>query len=212
MTIIEIILKLLELILAWPVAVFSLVLIFIIKFSNSIKMFLENIKSMKAGPVEFTQRERTTNSENLESEISSNLEAKGVTFTPEQINNIEQSITDLSNQVETKITESQNKDNIIKYLVERSELLEFRLLDRVDLATNTKNALNWFYLQINRSSTKDNFKLAFSIPVGVPNIEIEKEAVFNALLVHNLIEDTHDSLYKITDKGERFLKFINLIR
>ena len=186
-------------------------LIFIIKFSNSIKIFLENIKSMKAGPVEITQHQRG-GSENIDNEVSSSLEAKGISFTQDQINNIENHITNLSTQVEATTTESQNKDNIIKYLAERSELLEFKLFDRLDLVVNTKLALNWFYFQTNRSSTKDNLKLAFALPAQIINVEAEKEAIFNALLVNTLIEDTRDSLYKVTDKGERFLKFIGFIK
>lgn len=210
MTKIEIILKFLELLLTWPVAIATLSLTFIFKFSDSIKSFLENLRSIKAGPVELAQHQRKEDS--IDDEVSSSLEAKGITFSQEQINNIEQYITNLSSQVEATTTESQNKDNVIKYLAERSELLEFKLLDRVDLVLNTKLALNWFYFQTNRSSTKDNFKVAFALPAQIVNPEAEKEAIFNALLVNNLIEDTHDSLYKVTDKGERFLKVIGFIK
>lgn len=203
----EVIRSYLAIFLSWPVVILVVSLIFILKFTESIKIFLENIKSFKAGPVEVSQHQRTSSPQDIEKNVVENLQEKGITFTQEQLNNIEQHINNLSNQVQTATTESQNKDQLIKFLAERAELFEFAYLNYY-LVFNTKQALLWFNNMPLKTSTKENFIQNCFLQIQVPNILAEKEAIFSALLVNNLIQITDQQVYKITEKGERFLKSI----
>jgi hypothetical protein len=200
----------LETFLSWPVIVLIISLMFIVKFSDSIKIFIENIKSFKVGPVETSQNQRTSTPQDIEREVVENLEEKGITFTQEQLGNIEQHIDNLSNQVQVATTESQNKDEMIKYLAERAELFEFAYLNYY-LVFNTKQTLLWFNNIPLKTSTKENFLYGCFLQIQVPNIIAEKEAIFSTLLVNNLLQITDQQTYKITEKGERFLKYVGLL-
>ncbi len=191
----------LALFLSWPIIILIISLIFIFKFSGSLKIFLENIKSLRAGPLEISQHDKPS-SIGLKEKMLGNLEEQGITLTTQQANNIEQYIRTLHN-------DDQNKEQLIKILVERSELYEFAYLNYF-LVFNTKQALLWFNSISLKTSTKDNFIQGYFLSIQDSNILAEKEAIFNALLVNNLIEDTGQQTFKISEKGERFLEFIGL--
>ncbi len=201
----------LSIFLSWPVIILIVSLVFIFKFSESLKIFLENIKSFKAGPVEVSQHQRTSSPQDIEKEVVENLQEKGITFTKEQLNNIEQHINNLSNQIQTTTTESQNKDQLIKFLAERAELFEFAYLNYY-LVFNTKQALLWFNIMPLKTSTKENFIQNCFLQIQVPNVLAEKEAIFSALLVNNLIQVTDQQVYIRAEKGERFLRSIGFIK
>ncbi len=198
----------LQTIFSWPVIILTISLVFLFRFTESIKIFLENIKSFKAGPVEVSQHQRGSTPQDIEKEVVENLQTKGVTFTDTELKNIEQHIGSLSNQVQTVTQESQNKDEIIKYLAERSELFEFAYLNYF-LVFNTKQALRWFNNIQLKTSTKENFMLSCPLQIQAPNVVAEKEAIFNTLFVNGLIQQEQGGLlYKISEKGVRYLRSI----
>lgn len=207
----ELVRKYLQTFFSWPVVIFIIITWFISRFSESIKIFLENIGSLKAGPIEITQNQRTSTPQDINREVVENLEERGTTFTSQQLNSIEQHINNLSNQVQTATAESQNKDEIIKYLAERAELFEFAYLNYY-LVFNTKQALLWFNSINLKTSTKENFFFSCLLQIQALNVQAEKEAIFNALLVNGLIHLAHQQTYKIAEKGERFLKYIGYVR
>ena len=200
----------LEIILSFPAIILIISLLFIFRFSDSIKVFLENIKSFSVGPVDVTQYSKK-NDIDIEKEIQDNLTEKGLTLTlnEEQINNIESHINNLSSEVETKTSELQNKDETIRYLIERAEIYEFAYLNYF-LVFNTKSALLWFNNNATLGATQDYFLQVFILTGNILNPLGEKQAIFSTLLANGLIFQD-GVLFKITDKGARFLKSIKFI-
>lgn len=208
--ILEIILEYLKIFFSWPVAFFVFSLIFVLKFKESIKLFLENIASIKVRPFEASQRQTKGPDEKIEDQITENLQEQGITLTQEQIQQVEGAFSNLTKEKETKEQECENKDQIIQYFVERSELYEFAYLS-LYLVHNSKLALLWFYNQISNSSTKENFISQYVLPPPqIINPIAEKEAIFNALMVNGLLEQT-GVLFKISEKGTKFLKHTKFI-
>ena len=157
----EVIITYLRIILSWPPMVLVISIIFILKFSSSIKTFLGNIFSLKIGSVEISQKQEETNKDILEK--------RGIALT-------------------------------------EKESYEFKYLS-LFLVFNTRRALLWFYKSSNNSSTKNNFTNSYDLPPQIDNPEVEKEAIFNALLTNQLLEQK-DSLFCVTEKGKRFLKYL----
>jgi hypothetical protein len=195
----ELIRDFLALVLSWPVVVFVITLIFIFKFKDSIKIFLENLNFLKAGPVEIGQRQQIPTSTDIENRVTANLQQKGITLTEDQLKKIEEAFQEKENILT-------DKNRSIEYLLERAELFEFAYLG-LGLVNNTKSVLFWFYLQTSHSSTKDNFIMSYTLPPQIINPLAEKEAIFNALLVNQLIEQ-NNSLFTVSLKGKRFLKYL----
>jgi len=196
----QIILEYLRIILSWPLLIFILLIIFLFKFANSIKVFLENLRLLKAGPFEFSQQQEPP--EEIEKKIEDKLEESGITLTKEQLKQIEETLETLSREKENKESQIFKQQEVIRYWAERAELYEFLYLN-LYLVYNSKLALRWFI----NPSTKDNFIYSFPLPPQIVNQITEKEAIFNALLSNGLIEQ--DGLvFKISEKGKRFLKFL----
>lgn len=202
--IVEIILEYMKVFISWPVVFLIVTLIFIAKFKESIKLFLENIASIKVGPFEASQRQTKIPEEKIEDQLTENLQEQGITLSQEQVQQLDEVFNNLSKEKETKEQEIANKDQAIKYFAERAELYEFSYLS-LYLVFNSKFALLWFYNQISNSSTKENFNSQFILNNQVINPFAEKEAIFNALLVNGLLEQ-NGILFKTSEKGIRFLK------
>jgi len=200
MNINQIILEYLRIVLSWPPLVFILAIVFLFKFSNSIKTFLENLRSLKAGPFEFSQQQKPP--QEIEKKVEEKLEESGITLNKEQLKQIEETFETLSKEKEDKEVRISQQQEVIRYWVERAELYEFLYLN-LYLVYNSKAALLWFI----NPSTKDNFIYSFFLPPQIVNQIAEKEAIFNALLSSGLIEQD-GLLFKISGKGKRFLKFL----
>ncbi len=205
----EIILEYFKAFLSWPVVFLVVALVFIFKFKESIKFFLENIASIKVGPFEASQRQSKVPEEKIEDQITENLQEQGITLSREQIQQIDEAFNNLTKEKETKEQENTSKDQVIKYFAERAEIYEFAYLS-LYLVYNSKLALVWFNNQISNSSTKENFTAQFPIRPQIVNPLAEKEAIFNALLVNGLLEQ-NGILFKVSEKGTRFLRYNNLI-
>ena len=165
MNINQIIIEYLKVLLSWPTITFFLVIIFLFKFSESIKIFLSNLRSFKAGLFELNQQQSLPT--RVEKKVEGKLENKKIT------------------------------------LEKRAELFEFAYLN-LYLVYNTKQALLWFYFT---PSTRENYIFTFILPPQAINQSVEKEAIFNALLANELIWQ-EGILFKITEKGKQFLKFL----
>lgn len=207
---IQIIKEFLEIILTWPVAFGLVSLIFIFKFSEEIRKFLNDIIYIKAGGIEARRESQVNQSQDLKEKIEENLENEGITITQDQLNELEANIAYLSKEKEEKDKEVFDKENLIKYYQERAEVYEFSYLSNF-LVNNSKQALLWFYNQPNYRSTKENFLIGFLLPVFISHPDREKEVIFNALLNNQLIV-LEEGLYAITYKGEAFLKYLGLIK
>ena len=149
-----------------------------------------------------SQRQQVPTSRDIEEKVAENLKEQGIALTPQQLQQIEQAFQE-------KETQLANKDEAIKYLIERAELSEFAYLT-LGLVYNTKVALMWFYLQPSHSSTKENFINLYTLPPQIINPLAEKEVIFNTLLTNQLLEQ-NGLLFTVTDKGKRFLKYLGYI-
>lgn len=161
--------------LSLPTAVLVIGFIFLLKFSPSIKTFLENSRPSQVGPVGVEQ-----------------LETQTSTTEENPVNPNEAIITDRAQE--------------ITVLSERAERFEFFYLS-ISLVYNTKAALMWVYLQPVHSSTKENFLTFYILPPLIVNPEIEKEAIFGALLVNQLLQPSENQ-FEVTEKGKRFLIYL----
>jgi hypothetical protein len=109
----------------------------------------------------------------------------------------------------TPATPAQDEEGIINELVRRNELLEFHFL-KLALVSHTQLALAWFYYQPEKTAVKNLFLTNFELPAYITNVTVEKEAVLNALVQAGLLEQDLNTL-RVTQKGENFLRFINVI-
>ncbi|MDD4358781.1 MAG: hypothetical protein PHY30_03120 [Candidatus Pacebacteria bacterium] len=191
----------LSIFLSWPVAVFSLVLIFFFNFEKEIKFFISNMSQIKWGPFEASQQENKLI--NKEEEIEKKLRDQGLEI---KKGGVSKTIEDLENEKATKDKEIENRDEIIKFLIEKSEIYEFSYLN-LFLVENSKLALlNWF----KNPTTKDNFIANFVLSGQVANPAGEKEAIFSVLLSNFLIKE-EKTLFQISEKGKKFLRYIKLL-
>lgn len=207
--IIDLVLNFLEIIISWPFSFGLVSLIFVYKFSQEIKKFLNDVVSIKAGGFE-AHRQSEFIGKDLKEEIGENLENQGIVITPQQLDELEENIANLSKERDEKEKEVLDKENSVKYYQEKAEVYEFAYLS-IFLVENSKKALNWFYKQFNYSSTKENFLGNFLLSADINDPQREKEAIFNALLVNQLII-LQEGLYVVTEKAERFLKYIGFIK
>lgn len=117
-------------------------------------------------------------------------------------------IDDLYTLLETtkkSVEESKNQQNNLFLLWRQYMFLFFNVF----LVPRSKLALAW--LNNNPNSTKEMLLLSIIIPPNFGNPDLEREAVFNALISHSLIQKNERELYTITNIGIDFLKFIGLL-
>lgn len=196
-----------ETFLSWPVISLIISLYVITKFSESIKIFLENVKTFKAGSLEMTTQSRSPQQEVTSVEVKDELKEKGITLSNDQIQTIENEFDKVVKEKQNIEQEVGTQKETINYLAVKAELYEFAYLN-LYFVPNTKNVLLWFNSQ--NSCTHQYFIYNYQLPSVIINPDAEKEAIFNALITNQLLD--HDlSLIKINDKGKRFLKFIGYI-
>jgi hypothetical protein len=87
------------------------------------------------------------------------------------------------------------------------EQYEFAYLN-LFLVANTKRAMLLLFER--ETVTKELFLSLIPLPEEIEDRQNQKEIIFNVLLCHHLISFEH-GLCKVSDKGERFLEFIELV-
>lgn len=189
----------LEIILTWPVAIIIVSMVFLLKFSEEIRNFIQNVSSVRWGSFEALQQKQMP-TKDVEEQVE---QVQGVSLTQEQW-------SEISNLVNEKEATIKDLQDALKIMIDRSENFEFAYLNSV-LVHNTKLALYWFTLQSQKSSTKENFLNIFPLPEQIDNQPMEKEAIFNALITNGLLKQ-NGIVYEVTDKGEKFLVHINFGR
>lgn len=141
---------------------------------------------------------KATSNTNDQEEIKKLFEKIGVKNT----NELDKLFDESKKQISERETSIRNLFNLWK-------LYMFSYLN-LFLVLNSKIALLWFYN--NPNSTKEMFKMQLYIPTQVLNIEIEREAIFTALISNYLIQKDQRDLYSVTNIGRDFLIFINFIK
>jgi len=200
----QFVLEYFRLIISWPIAITVISMVFVYKFSSEISKFLNDACKLKVGQLELTRQSEVLKVSSNKKRKTSKI--KGVTFTNEQIEQLNNEFTQLASDRDQKIEEINNKDQLISYLVDRAEKSEFAYFN-LFLVPNTKLTLQWLSTQV--SATKEYLKIY--IVNNLTQNEQEFEAIFNALATSELI-GYNEGVYLVSDKGKRFLQYLGLIQ
>lgn len=174
--------------ISWPFAVFLLVMIFMNKFPDAINGFIRNIKSVKAAGVEVRRQQ-----------IPESANDKQIEEQKEQI--LDELSEDNTNNDEIRISREQAVE-ILKVIDDLTFLyLSARFVE------NTKLALRYLYDQ---PVLKEYFLLQYQLVHQVSDSSNEKVVILNELITNNLVTEVNLTL-KVTDQGERFLRFIGYL-
>jgi len=120
-------------------------------------------------------------------------------------------LKNIKEDLQNKDKTIEEKEKLIKGLFNLVRFYDFSYLN-LYLVFNSKLTLLWFYNQgLQHSSTKELFLLTFPLPPQIQNPQLEKEAIFAALTSNNLLNLTENAIYKVSPKGEQFLKHIKFI-
>ena len=173
----------LAVIITWPTAALILGLVFMVKFGDSIRLFLGKLNHLKARGFEVGQQAKipSTESDHKDNEAVSQLENEAdngsVTLTKEQVDQ----------------------------LVGIFEDMDFKFLN-LHLVQNTKLALRI----INQAEIQqDVFMQAYQVPDNVHDAIQERRAILDALGEANLISN-EGGMLRSTERGVRFLSFIGM--
>lgn len=186
----------LSVIISWPLAIFILGITFLLRFTDQIGEFLRNMHSFKIGNVEASSRQSEASIENK------------VILTENQTDLV--SKEEFEKMLMNKDSEIENIKKAFIFAWERAENYEMAYLKKV-LVINTWLALYWLVMQDNKKATKDWFMQSINVADSVPDKMAEKEAIFNALLVNELIT-FKDGVVMPTDKAEKFLKYVDVMK
>lgn len=191
----------LEVILTWPVAVIIVSIIFIYKFSDSIREFLGKHSLRKAGPLEFEEHQKEP-----VKKTEDKLYKKGITLSEREINMLEKQFIELSGAIDIKDKEIKEKEDFIKYLIYRTKNFEFQYLD-LFYVPKTKYVLLWFYNigQVNKESYERKFQYSITS-------KFERDTILSVLIDYSMIEYVSSTSYRITNKGIEFLRYTGTIR
>jgi hypothetical protein len=199
MTKAEIILEYFKIFISWPVGVTAISLLFVFKFSNEISAFLKDVCKVKFGQLEVIKQAETPRiTQNRKKQKS---KTNGITFTTEQINKLDEEFKKLASERDIKDEEIKNKNELINYMIFRSEIYEFSYLN-LFLVPNTKMVLLWI-----QSQNKVIRELLVLYIKSLVNDGLQLEVIINTLVTNELIQ-MDNGIFQITDKGNRFLEFI----
>jgi len=199
----------LKIFLGWPAVVLLILSVFFTKFYTAIDYFIRNMR-VKYKDVEATSQQ-AKNIQPDGSQTTEANEAEVISLSKQDAQSIAEGIENLQTDNKTKQQTIDTLRNLVFQLANRSEFFEFMYLNTL-LVISTKSALLSLYTNGPQSKALfiENVKNIF-IPPMVLDKETEKLAIHNALLVNGLIEEI-GSLLKVSEKGERYLKFIGLIK
>ena len=169
----------LAVILTWPVSVLVLCLVFMHKFSESIREFLNKMTRFKAPGFEVSQQQTETPLAPLEEKEQKTVE------------DLENKVSDGS----LYLTQEQ-----VREIVSHFEKMEFKYLN-LYLVQNTKDALG---VLANTPVLKNAFMQNYPVPSHIADPWGERMAMLNALIDAELITE-QNGMIEATAKGKRFL-------
>lgn len=196
----------LKVLLGWPAVALLILFIFFSKFYSAIDYFIRNMK-VKYKDVEATSQQ-AKNIMPDGTQTTEENEAEVVSLSKQDVQSIAEGIENLQTDNTTKQQTIDALRDLVFQLANRSELFEFKYLNNL-LVLNTKIVLRDLY-SIGPMS-RDSFIRSIFVPASVIDKFSEQLAIHSALLVNGLIEE-EGSIVKVSEKGERYLKFIGLIK
>ena len=196
----------LKVFLGWPAVVLLLLAIFFSRFYSAIDYFIRNMK-VKYKDVEATSQQAKNIMPDGTRTTDEN-EAEVVSLSRQDVQVIAENINTLHADNQTKQQTIDALRDLVFQLANRSEIFEFKYLNGL-LVLNTKIVLRDLY-NIGPMS-RDSLIRSIFVPASVIDKLSEQLAIHSALLVNGLIEE-EGSIVKVSEKGERYLKFIGLIK
>jgi hypothetical protein len=202
----QVVIEYLKVFLGWPAVVFLIFSIFFSRFYSAIDYFIRNMR-VKYKDVEATSQQ----AKNIlpdGARTSETNEAEVIRLSKQDVQTLVEEINNIQSDNQTKQQTIDTLRELAVQLANRSELFEFKYLNEI-LVLNTKIVLRDLY--IIGSMTRESFIRNIFVPSSVIDKFSEQLAIHNALLVNGLIEEA-GSLIKVSEKGERYLKFLGLIK
>lgn len=126
----------------------------------------------------------------------------------EKVEDLEELVNNALETIDEQDKELEDAEVAFGALLELKETYEFAYLN-LYLVERTKQAL--FKLYNLGSSTKELFVGSLLFDESVADAGLEREAICSALLSHELIEVGVNGLHSASEKGERFLRFVDLV-
>lgn len=126
----------------------------------------------------------------------------------ERVEELEELVNSALETIDEQDKELEDADIAFEALLELKETYEFAYLN-VYLVERTKQALLKLYNL--GSSTKELFVGSLVFDESVTDVVLEREAICSALLSHELIAVENNGLYGVSEKGDRFLRFVDLV-
>lgn len=193
----------LKIIFNYPSVLLIITLTLFTKFYSSIDYFIRNL-SIKYKDAQISAQQSSNSSPNSQ---TSKAAEDAVILSKQDAQEIAGGIENLQSENSTKQKQIEELQNLVSQLADRSEYFEFLYLNYY-LVVNTKLVLK----QLNNGGavTKDLFIQNIFVPLTLVDQYAEKLAIHSALLINGLIEDD-SKLIKISEKGIRYLKSINLL-
>ncbi len=200
----KLLLEYLKVILSLPVVILVIGLISMKRFEDSISKFLKNTHRIKAGSFEAEAKySEQPQPSDIDSEVRNSLHERGITLDQAQAKLLEDEFNRLIEDNSNKSQKISDQDNYIEWITARAVQYEFKYLE-LFLVFRSKFAL---FMLRKDAMQKNDFFNAINTEI-LPDPNREKLAVFDALWENELITLSGD-LICITDKGERFLAFLD---
>ncbi len=194
----------LKIIFSFPAVLFFIIIFFLNKFSSAVDFFIRNLK-LKYKDLEASSQ-RFSLPPSSDPLIDKEDKEEIVKLSKEDVQEIAVNFQELQKTNLNNQDLISKQSNLISSLANRAELFEFAYLN-LYLVFNTKLVLRGIY-KAGRIS-KDLLIQQIFVSPNVSDQYSEKLAIYNALLINGLIEET-DSIVIATQKAERFLQFIGL--
>ena len=184
--------RLLEVILSWPVTVLIIFVIFFVKFKVAIEAFLKNIKSIKTPWGAEVQTQTISNDTEKE---------KGRYITPQQEEQLEKTIKQLIEESKLNQQDKTRLETEIAKAYEFAKYWKFTYLNNF-FVLKTKQVLNW----IAGLGKIDILQYHMVWSLSMQNVN-ERNTTIDVLTQNNML--LFDGVnYEITSHGYEFLQFI----
>lgn len=187
------VIKILEIVVSIPAVLF----LFIILFREQLAGILKNVEEITLGNLLHAKTQRT---EQPKEENTLKLTKEEIEQVRTEFENLNKSIVEKNEVIDTAVTQIENKDNLITFLMDRLNYFEFLYLDNY-FVPRTKILLKWIASQVivDRSTIMETFQ---TLPAG------ELEAMIKVLKDAYMIKEDENRL-QIYPRGQLFLQFIN---
>jgi hypothetical protein len=186
----DLFIKLVSTVLSWPRAVAVICLVFFFLFQSSIRLFLEQIVSVKLpGGAEFLLQTEKDGS---------------ITLSSEEMEKITTIIDDLIRQKQLTGDQKKLYEEALLKEYRNSAYWKFQYLS-LYFVPNTKNVLKW----ISQSRVKNRIEFHRNWETLIPN-QSKRDIILTVLLENQMIKEEITGL-SITPEGNVFLQFIGMI-